>query len=972
MLKISLYIITTISCLAGLLHMTQVSAQEDELLSNIRQLTFEGQRAGEGYFSADGKQLIFQSERDSDNPFYQIYLMDLESGDVDRVSPGVGKTTCAWIHPSNQKVLYASTHDDPQARQKMQAELDFRASGQQRRYSWDYDPNFELYAQDLQTGEMQNLTAIRGYDAEAAYSPDGRQIVFASNRLAYSTAMSPEDAQRFEHDKSFMMELYLMNEDGSDLKRLTDAPGYDGGPFFSADGKQITWRRFSLDGATAEIYTMDLATGVEKQITRSGVMSWAPYFHPSGDYLIFASNQQGFANFELYMVDAAGRQEPVRVTYTDGFDGLPVFSPDGKKLSWTSKRGTGNKSQIFLADWNHAEARRKLVLESGETLVDAGSILADFSVTEDDILADDVRLHVERLASDEMEGRMTGTPGEHRATGYVASVFSQLGLTPGGDGGNYFQEFPFTAGVKLGEKNHLQVQGIDASEAIELNRDWRPLALSRTGQVDYSEIVFAGYGIVAPGVENVPDYDSYGELDVTGKWVMVLRFQPESVSAEWRRHLVHYSDLAYKASVAKRLGALGLIVVTGPNAEARERLVELKSDTASSSTSIAGVSISDALAARLLGQAGKDLQQLQTELDKGEVSEGFVVPGVKLAVHVDLSREKRNGRNVVGILKAETPTEKPPVMLGAHVDHLGRGEISGSLARESERGKIHYGADDNASGVAGLLESAQYLTSLHKTGQLNAKRDIWFIAWSGEELGTLGSSHFVEQLAGKADLQGKVSAYLNMDMIGHLRDKVYLQGAGSSSIWSREIERRNVPVGLPVATSSDPYLPTDSTPFYMQRVPVLNAFTGAHEDYSTPRDKPLQLNYEGIRDIARLMSGITRSLARADAEPDYLEVERKKSGLSRKHLRAYLGTIPAYGQEDIKGVKLQGAVKGGPAEKAGVREGDILVALAGVEIETIHDFMGALAGLKAGEKTRLTVLRDGQRVELDVVPSSRE
>jgi hypothetical protein len=312
-------------------------------------------------------------------------------------------------------------------------------------------------------------------------------------------------------------------------------------------------------------------------------------------------------------------------------------------------------------------------------------------------------------------------------------------------------------------------------------------------------------------------------------------------------------------------------------------------------------------------------------------------------------------------------------MLGAHVDHLGHGEVSGSLAKGNEQGEIHYGADDNASGVAALLESAQYLSGLQDKGKLGAKRDIWFIAWSGEELGTLGSSHFTEQLAGQGDLKGKVSAYLNMDMVGHLKEKAYLQGTGSSTIWSREIERRNVPVGLAIATKSDPYLPTDATPFYMKGVPVLNAFTGAHEDYSTPRDLPEQLNYEGIRDIARLMAGITRSLARSGSEPDYIEVARQSSGLSRKHLRAYLGTIPAYGQDEgVKGVKLQGAVKDGPAAQAGVQEGDVLVGLSGVEIETIHDFMGALAGLKVGEKTDLTVLRDGQRVRLEVVPGSRE
>ena len=214
------------------------AAEEMDLLSNTRQLTFEGRRAGEGYFSADGTRMIFQSERDAINPFYQIYLMDLETGDVDLVSTGYGKTTCAWIHPVADKVLYASTHDDPDARQKMQAELDFRASGKQRRYSWDYDEHYEIYEQDLITGERRNLTHALGYDAEGAYSPDGSRIVFASNRRAYSDQMSAEVQAIFEHDKSFMMDLYLMNADGSGVRRLTDAPGYDGGPFFSFDGKR--------------------------------------------------------------------------------------------------------------------------------------------------------------------------------------------------------------------------------------------------------------------------------------------------------------------------------------------------------------------------------------------------------------------------------------------------------------------------------------------------------------------------------------------------------------------------------------------------------------------------------------------------------------------------------------------------------------------------------------------------------------
>ncbi|MCA9266473.1 MAG: PD40 domain-containing protein, partial [Planctomycetales bacterium] len=227
-------------------------AQEAQLLSHVRQLTFAGRRTGEGYFSADGQSIVFQSERDPQNPFYQIFRMDLELGDTERISPGIGKTTCAWIHPDNQRVLFASTHEDPNAQQKQKEELEFRASGQERRYSWDYDEHFEVYEYNGQTKAYRNLTQSPGYDAEGSYSPDGKLIAFASNRSAYGDTADPlTDADReiLEQDLAYMMEIYLMNADGSNVRRLTHTRGYDGGPFFSPNGQQICWRRFSPNGA---------------------------------------------------------------------------------------------------------------------------------------------------------------------------------------------------------------------------------------------------------------------------------------------------------------------------------------------------------------------------------------------------------------------------------------------------------------------------------------------------------------------------------------------------------------------------------------------------------------------------------------------------------------------------------------------------------------------------------------------------
>lgn len=951
------------------------SASEEVLLDNVRQLTFEGRRAGEGYFNADGTKMIFQSERNPENPFYQIYLMDLETGDVDQLSPGHGRTTCAWVHPSERWALYSSTHEDPRAQDYMVAELQERASGKQKRYSWNYDPAYEIYAQDLSTGARVNLTNVVGYDAEGSYSPDGDWIAFASNRRAYLGDMTEAEAKLFEHDQAAMMDIYLMRADGTQVERLTTALGYDGGPFFSADGKFITWRRFSENGASAEIYTMDLATRAEKRLTHMGHMSWAPYFHPSGDYLIFASNQQGYANFELFLVDAGGMREPVRVTYTDGFDGLPVFSPDGQKLSWTSKRTANNTSQIFWADWNDAKARELLGLNVSAAVTAVAPQTDTLAGTTAAIRAADVKRHVAALAADDMEGRLTGTPGEVRATAYVKDAFEHLGLVPAGDGGGWYQAFPFTAGARLGTGNALSVEGV--SKTPVLDQDWRPLALSRNGNVGAADVVFVGYGLKAPGTGEIPDYDSYGDLDVTGKWVMMLRFQPQDVAPERRRHWLHYSDLAYKASVAKGLGAKGVIFVSGPHAKTKQKLIDLNRDTATAGTSLAGISISDDLADRMLKASGQSLGALQSALDKGDAVSGFALKDVRVRATLNIERQTKQGRNVLAKLETGASSDQAPVIIGAHIDHLGRGEAAGSLARADEDGAIHPGADDNASGIAALLEVAQYLIDQQRAGKLKAKRDIWFAAWSGEELGTLGSTHFVEELGkqvgGYGYLKGKIAAYLNMDMIGHLRDQVFLQGTGSSSVWAREIERRNVPVGLAIQTQSDPYLPTDATPFYMKGVPVLNAFTGAHEYYSTPRDTADKLNYDGVRDIARLMAGIARSLAKADAAPDYIEVARKKGGMARKHLRAYLGTIPAYGQDDsVKGVKLQGAVKGAPAEKAGVQNGDVLVGLAGVDIETIHDFMNALGGLKVGESTILKIQRNGEIVDLTVMPGTRE
>jgi Tol biopolymer transport system component len=330
--------------------------QESDFLTRIRRLTVEGARAGEGYWSPDGTRLVFQSEREPGNPFYQIYTLDLTTGETKRISTGVGKTTCAFFRPGTDEIEFASTHADPRSAELQKEELDFRASGQQRRYSWDYDPEMDIWTIHEKTGQMTRLTTARGYDAEGSYSPDGQWIVFTSMRDAYNRTLTPAEQKQLEQDPSYFAEIYIMRADGSDQRRLTNVPGYDGGPFFTHDGSRIVWRRFDTTGLLADIYTMKPDGTDVKRITDFGAMSWAPYEHPSGEYIIFASNKLGFDNFELFIVDSAGTKEPVRVTYTDGFDGLPVPSPDGRMLAWTSSRAGGSAGQLFLAQWNHQKA----------------------------------------------------------------------------------------------------------------------------------------------------------------------------------------------------------------------------------------------------------------------------------------------------------------------------------------------------------------------------------------------------------------------------------------------------------------------------------------------------------------------------------------------------------------------------------------------------------------------------------------
>ena len=601
---------------------------ESRFLSNIRQLTYSGKRAGEGYFSEDGNALIFQSERESDNPFYQIYMLDLLTGDTHRVSTGIGKTTCAFFRPGTDEVLYASTHHDSFAKAKQEEELKFRASGKERRYSWDYDAAMDIFSAHRDGSNLKQLTDAPGYDAEASYSPDGERIVFCSLRNAYpKSQLSPKDLKQLEVDPAYFGEIYIMNADGSNQVRLTDAPGYDGGPFFTPDGEHIVWRHFTPDGSQADIYTMRIDGSNRQRLTDFDSMSWAPYFHPSGAYVIFASNKLGFSNFELYLVDAGGRHEPIRVTATDGFDGLPVFSPDGNRLCWTSTRNSQEASQLYLAEWNHDAALEAITAApkrpnppiSSVGGVSNSNTLSEVSHTEtSDRAKISIRQHIEFLADDALEGRMTGSEGAKRAAEHIATQFEELNLKPVGDAQNYFQSFEFTAGRRIiSEENkfHLthQIHGSEQITEFSVEQDFQPLSFSRNGVVE-GEVIFVGYGLFVPG-ELGEGYNAYAGLDVKDKIVVALRYVPEEVEPERRQQLNRYAGLRYKAMQAREHGAKAFLVFAGPNSPNAGKLIPLDFDSSLADSGIVAASISNTVANALFATSGKELKAVQSGLD---------------------------------------------------------------------------------------------------------------------------------------------------------------------------------------------------------------------------------------------------------------------------------------------------------------------------------------------------------------------
>jgi hypothetical protein len=580
------------------------------------------------------------------------------------------------------------------------------------------------------------------------------------------------------------------------------------------------------------------------------------------------------------------------------------------------------------------------------------------------------RPHVTALASERFEGRLTGSNGERLASEYLVSQLRRIGAKPLPGAADFLRAFDFTAGASdVGSTTTITDTRSNTRRAFNTRTDIQALSFSDNADAS-GAVVFAGYGIVVPEAQNF-GYDSYATLDVKDKVVLVLRYFPEDADIKTKGILARYADLRYKALAARQRGAKALLVVTGPKSPNAGETIPMSFDTALAGSGIVAASISATAADAIFttfGDPGKTLAAAQAALDTANPHvAGFAIPNVDVTIHTVVARETRTGHNVVGYLPATVPVanaDKPWIVLGAHYDHLGHGENGNSLADKSQAGAIHYGADDNASGSAAVLAVGEALASRPR------RRNIALAFWSGEELGLIGSTAYVNRPIIPLE---QTAAYLNFDMVGRMQDnKLTVQAAGTSGVWGRLLEQANIAAGFDLLVQADPYQPTDVANFSQAGVPSLNFFTGTHTDYHRPSDTADKIDYEDLDRVADFATAIVGRLGDAPQAPQYTKVEQKSdSGGGRAGVRLFTGTIPDYSTE-VKGLLLNGVIGGGPAEQAGLQKGDVIVEIAGQTIANIYDYTYTLEVLKIGEPAKVVYLRNGERRETVLTPAARK
>lgn len=875
-------------------------------LTEVRQLTFGGENA-EAYWSNSGDQLILQS-RSEGMECDRIYRMSITDPKLVPVSSGKGATTCSYFLPGDKDVIYASTH--------LGGDACPPKPDMSKGYVWALYDTYDIFRAHADGSEPTRLTDTPGYDAEGTVCRKDGSIIFTSVR---------------DGD----IDLYRMDADGKNVKRLTSTPGYDGGAFFSDDCSMIVWRASrpkpgkELDdfkGLLAqglvrptklEIYVANADGTDARQVTYLNAASFAPYLFPDKKRILFSSNHgdpKG-REFDIWAINVDGT-ELERVTTSPGFDGFPMLTLDGKLLAFASNRATkegAHDTNVFLAKW------------------------ADTPIVSVPTGADRTRADATWLADAARQGRGAGTKGLEEAGAYLEERYKSIGLEPAA-GGSFRQSFDIT--TELSGDAKVQIGGAALDGA-------KPLSFSTSGPAVEGPLVFAGYGIQGEG------RDDYKGLDVKDKIVVVRRFVPEEAAFEGKDAKRRHGDLRRKAWVAREKGAKGIVIVDLPE-KPKGAKAGWKAPDEAKMPGLSPESAGDAGLAAVIAPR-EQMAPIVAKLARKEK--------ITAKLEVTLKKEGKPAFNVLGRLRSKVPdAQKLPgvIVIGAHYDHLGMGG-HGSLAPGEQA--VHPGADDNASGVAAMLESARILKEAH-----DLPRDVVFAAFSGEERGVLGSTFLTKNpIPGLAP--SDVVAMINLDMVGRVREnRIDILGHDTASEFPGVVNEACAAARLDCKLAvGGGYGPSDHAPFYAAGVPVLFLFSGTHTDYHKPSDTADKLNPAGMWRAAELVHEAAERLASRKEKLTYQAVASPPPRGDSRSFGASLGTIPDYaGSAATKGVLLAGVRPGGAAEKGGMKRGDVLVRIGKHEIGSVEDLMFVLGEVKPGEKVKTVVVRDAKQVEIEV------
>jgi len=558
-----------------------------------------------------------------------------------------------------------------------------------------------------------------------------------------------------------------------------------------------------------------------------------------------------------------------------------------------------------------------------------------------EITTTDLQKQIGFLASDSLKGRKPGTPEDIVAASYIRDCFKKAGLKLMFENG--FQKFEIVADVKAGTNNSISFDGFSAKQGV----DFTPLSFSSSATLT-APVVFAGYGFDLD--MDLLKWNDYKGIDVKGKWVIVLRGDPEPDSAN--SAFLAYEQERGKVLTAKDKGAIGVLMVSPSDIEKTDAIMHMQYDKSPSDAGIPVFSITRALADKLLVSMNYTIASLETEM-KGNHKPASIYLEPSVTATADVIKTRVTAQNVVGFIEGTDPVLKNEyVIVGAHFDHLGMGG-EGSGSRTPEVLAIHNGADDNASGSAGVIELAQKLSA----NRSKLKRSFVFVTFTGEEMGLLGSKEFVSKPP--VDLK-KVDAMINMDMIGRLNPEtntISVGGTGTSAESDSILKILEVGRPYKITHSTDGYGPSDHASFYSENIPVFYFTTGAHEDYHTPNDDADKINYTGevavldmVYDLAIKIS-VGKRLA-------FHEAGAKQGARYGRNLKVTLGIVPDMVSNDNNGLRVDGVRKGGPADKAGIIKGDRVISIEGQPVTNIYDYMARLGKLKPGQVASVEIIRN--------------